>query len=150
MLEVSQSPSQGKRVGGETPAWCPTRICPSQRPVNLPIALAGRNPPPPSLQLAAPLLAAPITRFGEHMKQGNFVVDLRSIIRMQDPLTIEQLRQMKRDLEEMKVRADEMTALLGTGFGTKDQRARRAQELSGAIQRLQWAFDRGEKASGAG
>ena len=61
---------------------------------------------------------------------------------MPNPLTKEQLRQMKRDLDEMKVRADEMASLLGTGFGAEDQRALRAQELSAAIQRLQWAFDR--------
>lgn len=66
----------------------------------------------------------------------------------QNPLTGEQLRQMKRDLEEMKVRSDEMASLLGAGFGDEDQRTLRAQEVSGAIQRLQWAMERSAQRGG--
>ena len=42
----------------------------------------------------------------------------------------------------MQVRADEMFHLLTAGFGDADQRAIRAEELTAAIQRLQWAMER--------
>ena len=67
----------------------------------------------------------------------------------QNPITEAQLRQMERDLEEMLIRADEMAALLAAGVGASDQRAIRAQELSSAIQRLQWALERRGQQTGA-
>lgn len=68
----------------------------------------------------------------------------------QNPLTVEQLRQMQRDLVEMKMRSDEMSALLCAGFGADDQRTFRAQELSSAILRLQWAIERGGRRRSGG
>ena len=64
------------------------------------------------------------------------------------PLTIEQLREINRDLADMKVRAEEMLNLMGAACGEADQRAVRAQELAAAIQRLQWAIERSEKGQG--
>jgi len=61
----------------------------------------------------------------------------------QYPLTIEQMRTMAQDLEDMKVRADEMFHLMSAGCGETDPRTVRAEELVAAIQRLQWALERG-------
>jgi hypothetical protein len=55
---------------------------------------------------------------------------------------------MKHDLEEMKVRSDEMASLLAAGLGDEDQRTLRAQEVSAAIQRLQWAMERSGRRGG--
>ena len=66
------------------------------------------------------------------------------------PLTLEQGRQMGRDLDEMKIRAEEMAQLASGGFGPKDQRTIRAEELVAAIQRMQWAIEREGKTLAAG
>ena len=58
------------------------------------------------------------------------------------PLKPEQVRQMARDLDEMKVRCEEMAQMTRNGFGAEDQRTIRAEELLAAIQRMQWALDR--------
>jgi hypothetical protein len=68
----------------------------------------------------------------------------------QYPLTIEQLRVMVRDLADMKTRADEMFNLMKAGCGETDQRTLRAEELTAAIQRLQWAIERTGDGNGAG
>ena len=60
------------------------------------------------------------------------------------PLTIDQFRDMKRDLAEMQIRATEMLNLMVAGCGESDPRTIRAEELAAAIQRLQWAIERGE------
>ena len=68
------------------------------------------------------------------------------------PLTAEQFRQIERDLAEMRVRAEEIFHLMSAGCGESDPRTSRAEEVTGAIQRLQWAIERmtGRKASAAG
>ena len=57
-------------------------------------------------------------------------------------LTDEQLQQMKRDLVDMKLRAEEMAHLLEVGFGEGHQKTIRAAEVNAAVQRLQWEFER--------
>ena len=69
------------------------------------------------------------------------------------PLTAEQFHQIERDLAEMRVRAEEIFHLMAAGCGESDPRTARAEEVTGAIQRLQWAMERmtdGRKASAAG
>ena len=58
------------------------------------------------------------------------------------PLTVEQLSQIEQDLAEMRVRAEEIFHLMNAGCGESDPRTSRAEELTGAIQRLQWAMER--------
>lgn len=58
-------------------------------------------------------------------------------------LTSEQLSQLKRDLDEMKLRTEEMANFISLDFGTEDSRTVRAQELVASVQRLQWALERG-------
>jgi hypothetical protein len=56
-------------------------------------------------------------------------------------LTEEQLLQMRRDLEQMKLRGEEMVHLLTGEFGQEDKRTARAHELLAAVQRLQWVME---------
>ena len=65
----------------------------------------------------------------------------------QFPLTIDQLRQVKSDIAETALRAEEISRLMTTAYGDSDQRAIRAQEVCGALQRLQWEMDRGHTVS---
>jgi hypothetical protein len=58
------------------------------------------------------------------------------------PLTNEQLQQIRQDLAEMKVRAEEIAHLMEAGFGEGHQKTIRAGELNAAVQRLQWEFER--------
>jgi hypothetical protein len=58
-------------------------------------------------------------------------------------LTSEQLSQLKRDLDEMKLRAEEIANFISLDFGSEDSRTVRAQELVASVQRLQWALERG-------
>jgi hypothetical protein len=58
------------------------------------------------------------------------------------PLTVEQFRQIEQDLAEMRVRAEEIFHLMSAGCGESDPRTSRAEEVTGAIQRLQWAMER--------
>ena len=58
------------------------------------------------------------------------------------PLTNEQLQQIKRDLAEMKARAEEIAHLMEAGFGQEHQKSIRAGEVNAAVQRLQWEFER--------
>jgi hypothetical protein len=69
------------------------------------------------------------------------------------PLTAEQFHQIELDLAEMRVRAEEIFHLMSVGCGESDPRALRAEEVTGALQRLQWAMERmddGRKAFAAG
>ncbi len=71
----------------------------------------------------------------------------------QFPLTIDQARQINRDLAEMEVRAGEMVNLMAAGCGESDQTTIRAQELVASVQRLKWALERranGNVASASG
>ena len=58
------------------------------------------------------------------------------------PLTADQFRQIEQDLAEMRVRAEEIFHLMSVGCGESDPRTSRAEEITGAIQRLQWAMER--------
>jgi hypothetical protein len=58
------------------------------------------------------------------------------------PLTVEQVRQIEQDLAEMRIRAEEIFHLMSAGCGESDPRTSRAEEVAGAIQRLQWAMER--------
>ena len=69
------------------------------------------------------------------------------------PLTAEQFHQIEQDLDEMRVRAEEIFHLLSAACGASDARTSRAEEVNGAIQRLQWAMERmadGRKVVAAG
>ena len=63
------------------------------------------------------------------------------------PLAIDQFRQTKLDIAEMAERAEEISRLMTAAYGESDQRAIRAQEVSGAVQRLQWEMDRSQTGS---
>ncbi len=45
----------------------------------------------------------------------------------------------------MRVRAEEISHLMKAGCGESDPRTLRAEELSAAVQRLQWAMERASK-----
>ena len=71
----------------------------------------------------------------------------------QHPLTVDQLHQIKRDLADMQIRAEEIFHIMAASSGESDPRTVRAEELTGAIQRLQWAMERssqGKVAAAAG
>ena len=63
------------------------------------------------------------------------------------PLTIDQLRRVQSDVANMIERAAEISRLMTAAYGDTDPKAIRAQEVSGALQRLQWAMDRSDTAS---
>jgi hypothetical protein len=63
------------------------------------------------------------------------------------PLTIDQFRQATSDIAQMAEKAEELSRLMSAAYGNSDSRAIRAQEVSGAIQRLQWEIDRGQTLS---
>jgi hypothetical protein len=58
------------------------------------------------------------------------------------PLTIRKLLQAHEDIAQLADRAQEITKLLVSAYGSEDRRAVRAQEIRDAIQRLQWAMER--------
>ena len=58
------------------------------------------------------------------------------------PLTIRQLLQAHEDIAQLADRAQEITKLLASAYGSEDRRTVRAQEVRDAIQRLQWAMER--------
>jgi hypothetical protein len=60
------------------------------------------------------------------------------------PLTNDQFQEVQRDVLEMNGRADELAQLLAAAFGEADQRTIRAKETDAALQRLQWAMQRGK------
>ena len=60
------------------------------------------------------------------------------------PLTIDQFRQATSDIAQMAEKAEEISRLMSAAYGDTDSRAIRAQEVSGAIQRLQWEIERGQ------
>ena len=64
------------------------------------------------------------------------------------PLTIDQLRQVEKDLAEMKTRAEEISQLMEAVYGNADPKTMRAQDVSAVIQRLQWELER-DDATGA-
>jgi hypothetical protein len=63
------------------------------------------------------------------------------------PLTIGQLRRIQSDVAKMTELAAEISRLMTAAYGDTDPKAMRAQEVSGALQRLQWAIDRSDVAS---
>ena len=58
------------------------------------------------------------------------------------PLSLEQIRLMISDLNDMLLRAEEMAQLARGGFGAEDRRTIRAEELAAAIKRMQWEIER--------
>jgi hypothetical protein len=58
------------------------------------------------------------------------------------PLTVAQLRWISDELAAMKERAESISQLMTAGYGNTDQRAIRAGDIYGAIQRLQWELER--------
>jgi hypothetical protein len=58
------------------------------------------------------------------------------------PLTIDQSRRVTADIARMSEEAEEIARLMSAAYGTSDPRAIRAEEVSGALQRLQWEMDR--------
>lgn len=76
------------------------------------------------------------------MRRRNFANIIRVDMFSEHPLSPEQIRQMFSDLNEMKLRAEEMAKFARGGFGAEDQRTIRAEELVAAIQRMQWAIER--------
>ena len=65
------------------------------------------------------------------------------------PLTIDQFRDMKRDLAEMQIRATEMLNLMVAGCGESDPRTIRAEELAALDGPLE-SLDGGGQTSAAG
>ena len=63
----------------------------------------------------------------------------------QFPLTTDQFRQATSDIAQMAEKAEEISRLMSAAYGESDPRAIRAQEVSGALQRLQWEMDRGQR-----
>ena len=63
--------------------------------------------------------------------------------------TVGQLRWIIDELAVMKERAERISQLMTAGYGDRDQRAIRAGDLYGAIQRLQWELDRAAGRSAA-
>ena len=59
-----------------------------------------------------------------------------------EALTVGQVRQITSDLNEVKLRAERIADVVRVGFGPKDHRTIRAEELVAAIQRMQWAIER--------
>ena len=62
-----------------------------------------------------------------------------------EPLSIRQLQQVQEDVAELTGRAEKITKYMLAAYGPEDPRAVRAQEVSAAIQRLQWATERQPK-----
>lgn len=58
------------------------------------------------------------------------------------PPTIDQIRQAKQDLAEMKERSEAIAGFMSAGYGPDDPRAIRAQEVAAAFQRLLWEIER--------
>jgi hypothetical protein len=65
------------------------------------------------------------------------------------PLTKEQLNQAREDLAEMQSRSEEIWRLIAAAYGETDQRAIRADEVHGAVQRLRWELERLERSAKA-
>jgi len=63
-----------------------------------------------------------------------------------EELSVQQLRQIIKDLDEMKRQVGEMANRMAAGFGDGDARTFRAREVVGALQRLEWAINRSEEA----
>ena len=60
------------------------------------------------------------------------------------PLTVGQLLQAHEDIAQLGDRAQKITTLLQSAYGSEDRRTIRAQEVRDAIQRLQWAMERAQ------
>ena len=60
------------------------------------------------------------------------------------PPTSDQIREARLYLAGTKERAEEISCFMSAGYGSDDQRAIRAQELVGAIQRLIWELERAD------
>jgi hypothetical protein len=65
------------------------------------------------------------------------------------PLTIDQVRQVKNDLDGMRARAEEISQLMQAGYGDADRKFIRAEEVNAAIQRLQWELERNSATEGS-
>jgi hypothetical protein len=65
------------------------------------------------------------------------------------PPTIDQLRQVKNDLDGMRARAEEISQLMQAGYGDADRKSIRAEEVNAAIQRLQWELERNSATEGS-
>jgi hypothetical protein len=60
------------------------------------------------------------------------------------PLTVGQLVLAQEDIAQLADRAQKITTLLQSAYGSEDRRTIRAQEVRDAIQRLQWAMGRAQ------
>ena len=58
------------------------------------------------------------------------------------PLTIEQRTQLERDLNAVQERLQNIAVLMHACYGDESQPAIRADEVGGALQRLQWELER--------
>jgi hypothetical protein len=58
------------------------------------------------------------------------------------PYQFNKLQQVNQDVAELTHHAQEIAKILVAAYGLEDPRAVRAQEISDAIQRLQWAMER--------
>jgi uncharacterized coiled-coil DUF342 family protein len=65
------------------------------------------------------------------------------------PLTIDQVQQVKNDLDGMRARAEEISQLMHAGYGDADRKFIRAEEVNAAIQRLQWELERNSATKGS-
>jgi hypothetical protein len=65
------------------------------------------------------------------------------------PLTKDQVRQTDIDLGEMQQRSEEISQLFSAAYGAADQRAVRAEEVFGSVQRLRWVLHRLAKKTNA-
>jgi hypothetical protein len=59
-----------------------------------------------------------------------------------DPATIEQQELLKLDLAELKAKLDNLVDSIRSCHGQQSAAYMRAQEIVGAVQRLEWAIDR--------
>lgn len=62
-------------------------------------------------------------------------------------ITIEQSRNLNRDLAEIISRLDRIVSVLRVSFDQEDPPVFRAQEVRAAVQRLVWAIDRQSKSA---
>jgi Trm5-related predicted tRNA methylase len=58
------------------------------------------------------------------------------------PLTAEQTVQLRRDLALVEERLQDIAILMRISYGDDSQAVIRADETSGALQRLKWEFER--------
>jgi hypothetical protein len=58
------------------------------------------------------------------------------------PLTVEQRRRLDQDIAIVQERLQNISALMHACYGDESQAAIRADEITGALQRLKWELER--------